>query len=408
LEIVGLAIGFSVAVLLIFKKYNMGLSLFIGATILSFFSGFGIKDMFQHIIMTLKDPTAVQLMLVVSLISGLGYLMDLTGDMRRMIESCIAIFKDGRILSMLLPALIGTLSAPGGAILSAPMVNESGDKIGINQNHKTAVNLFFRHIGYFVYPLFSSIIIASSILEKSAFSIIKYNIFIMLVGLIVAYFIFFRKSKNNNNNQEKRNILKNLKIFFKSFLPIFVALVLALGLKVYFPLAILIGVITAIFNDRPENNKTSIYRNRIKKFFKVGIKYNLVLIILGVMFFKTVLENSGVINILAEGLASFGLPLILVVIVLGFISGYVTGVHMAATGILLAIFVPLFPAGVEGPYISLLFTSIILGYLVSPLHLCLALTADYFSADLKKVYGLLFFPISAMIAAGITQVIFFS
>src|SRR6056297_1989571 len=257
----------------------MGLSLFIGATILSFFSGFGIKDMFQHIIMTLKDPTAVQLMLVVSLISGLGYLMDLTGDMRRMINSCIAIFKDGKILSMILPALIGTLSAPGGAILSAPMVNESGDKIGINNNQKTAINLFFRHIGYFVYPLFSSIIIASSFLEKSAFSIIKYNCLIMFAGIIVAYIVFFRKINQNTRRNKSGDLLKNIKIFFKAFLPIFTSLVLALGLKIYFPLAILFGVITAIINDWPKYNKINIFKKRIIKLFKEGIKYNLVLII---------------------------------------------------------------------------------------------------------------------------------
>jgi len=408
LNIIGLIIAFSAAVFLIFKDYNMGLSLFTGAVILNFFSGFGFVNLFENIILTLQDPTTIQLMLVVTLISGLGYLMDLTGDMKRMIDACINIFKDGKILSMILPALIGTLSAPGGAILSAPMINESGDKIGLDKNRKTAINLFFRHIGYFIYPLYSSIIVASSMLNRSAASIIKYNAVIMLSGIIIAYFVFFRNLESEKKHKNRSSFTENIYNFGRAFFPIFIILFLALVMKVYFPLAALIGIVTAVFNKWPEEEKVKIFKNRFYKFFTKGIKYNLTLIIFGVMVFKTTLEKSGVINIIADVLTGLGLPLFLVIIVLGFISGYITGVHMAATGILLAIFIPLFPAGVEGPYVSLLLTSIIIGYLVSPLHLCLALTTEYFSSEIAEVYRLLFLPLTGMILAGVIQIMIFA
>ncbi|CCU78947.1 hypothetical protein HSACCH_01012 [Halanaerobium saccharolyticum subsp. saccharolyticum DSM 6643] len=406
--IIGLIIAFSTAIFLIFKDYNMGLSLFLGAVILNFFSGFGFINLFEHIIITLQDPTTIKLMLVVTLISGLGFLMDLTGDMRKMIDACINIFKDGRLLSMILPALIGTLSAPGGAILSAPMINETGDKIGLDNNRKTAINLFYRHIGYFIYPLFSSIIVASSMLNKSAASIVKYNIVIMLSGLIIAFFVLFRNLDTEEKHETKTGFAENIYNFSRAFFPIFITLFLALVIKIYFPLAVLIGVVTAVLNNWPEEKKIEVFKNRFYEFFTKGIKYKLTFIIFGVMVFKTILEKSGVINIIAEGLTGLGLPLFLIIIVLGFISGYITGVHVAATGILLAIFIPLFPVGVEGPYVSLLLTSIIIGYLVSPLHLCLALTTEYFSSEIAKVYQLLFLPLIGMILAGVIQIIIFT
>jgi len=405
INVIGLIIGFSLAVFMIFKKYNMGMSLLFGAIILNFFSGLGVKDFLGNILITIQEPTTLQLMLVVSLISGLGYLMDLTGDLKKMIEACINIFKDGRLLSIILPALIGTLSAPGGAILSAPMVNESGDKIGLDKNKKTAVNLFYRHIGYFIYPLFSSIILASSFMEISALSIIKYNFVIMVTGLIISFVVFFRDVEMIDQDYfSDKSLAENLIDFFKAFLPIFVTLFLALVVKLYFPLAVLIGVCVAVINNWPARNKLKIFKERFYLFFSKGIKYKLVFIILGVMIFKTTLESSGVINVIAGGLGNLGIPLFLIILLLGLISGYITGVHVAATGILLAIFQPLFPVGLEGPYIALLLTAIVLGYLISPLHLCLALTQEYFDAEMGKIYQLLLFPLGGMLLAGVMQI----
>jgi hypothetical protein len=46
------------------------------------------------------------------------------------------------------------------------------------------------------------------------------------------------------------------------------------------------------------------------------------------------------------------------------------------------------------------------GILVSPAHLCLALTADYFKADLRDVYKILVWPVSVIFAAALLALFF--
>ena len=45
------------------------------------------------------------------------------------------------------------------------------------------------------------------------------------------------------------------------------------------------------------------------------------------------------------------------------------------------------------------------GILLSPAHLCLALTADYFKAELRDVYKILIWPVSAIFTAALAVLI---
>jgi hypothetical protein len=47
------------------------------------------------------------------------------------------------------------------------------------------------------------------------------------------------------------------------------------------------------------------------------------------------------------------------------------------------------------------------GILLSPAHLCLALTADYFKADLREVYKILIWPVGVVFSAALLVLIVF-
>jgi len=406
MEVIGIALSFVTIMFLIYKKIDIGISLFVGALIVGLFSALGLKQISISILEGIIDPISLQLMAVVALISGLGYVLKETGDLDGMIDSLIAIFKNTKLLIMVLPALIGTLSVPGGAILSAPMVEESGNKIELSNTSKTAINLFFRHIGYYIYPLYSPIILASELLNIEKEVIIKYNFLIMVAGVVSAYCIFFKDVESETHTQtQKDNLLKSSKRFLLSFLPILSILVLAILFKIPFYIAVIAGLAMAIIKNPPQNEVVKEYKRRIKGFFTKGVKYNLMLVIAGVMGFKSVVEASGAVDIIAKTLTGLGVPLVVMIILLGFVSAYVTGVHVAAMGLLIAIFSPMIPVHAVGPYVSLLFTSIFLGYLLSPIHLCMVLTKQYFKVKLAPVYRLLIPASGLMMIVAILQVL---
>jgi hypothetical protein len=76
-----------------------------------------------------------------------------------------------------------------------------------------------------------------------------------------------------------------------------------------------------------------------------------------------------------------------------FLLGLLTGVNHAFVGISFPILLPIF--GLAHPDLVLVmfaYVSGFVGILLSPAHLCLILTVDYFQADLRDVYKILIWP----------------
>ena len=63
------------------------------------------------------------------------------------------------------------------------------------------------------------------------------------------------------------------------------------------------------------------------------------------------------------------------------------------------------PKEALGPYTSLLYFSIMLGYLISPLHLCLVLTNQYFGVKYGQVLKNLALPLVAMLTVAMIQLL---
>jgi len=68
-------------------------------------------------------------------------------------------------------------------------------------------------------------------------------------------------------------------------------------------------------------------------------------------------------------------------------------------------FAPLLPQAALAPYTSLLLISIMLGYLVSPLHLCLVLTTEYFDVPYGQTLRKLAVPLLTMLAAALVRLL---
>jgi hypothetical protein len=90
------------------------------------------------------------------------------------------------------------------------------------------------------------------------------------------------------------------------------------------------------------------------------------------------------------------------VILVPFVVGLVTGVTIAPIAIGFPVLIPLFqndPGFLN--YTVLAFGSGISGELLSPFHLCLILTKDYFRADLKGVYRFIWIPAASIVVVAL-------
>ena len=71
------------------------------------------------------DLQTLGLAAIVGLILVMSRLMERSGHMRRLVERFALLSRDARVVGAVMPALIGLLPMPGGALFSAPMVEAS-------------------------------------------------------------------------------------------------------------------------------------------------------------------------------------------------------------------------------------------------------------------------------------------
>jgi hypothetical protein len=180
--------------------------------------------------------------------------------------------------------------------------------------------------------------------------------------------------------------------FFVSGLPLIVVIVAVLVFGTDLALT-LIGVFLVsvlIYRATPKE---------VAAIFKENFSFAYVSIVVGILAFKGVLEATGAAAEIAANLSSLGIPAFFVLIILPFVIAMSTGMTMAFVGITFPILLTYFTTG-DFPLIAfmLAYAGGYAGIMLSPVHLCLVLTARYYRAELASVYRLLIAPVLFVLA----------
>jgi hypothetical protein len=148
-------------------------------------------------------------------------------------------------------------------------------------------------------------------------------------------------------------------------------------------------------------------REKIFNGFRSSLDIELLLTVLAIMSFKKVLETSQAITSIAGSLSTSGVPVPVIVMLIPFVIGFMTGYAIATIGISLPILAPLLkdhPQFVS--YMMLGFTSGFCGSMLSPFHLCLVLTKNYFGANWKGIYQLAVLPTAFILLVRLLMTLF--
>ncbi|PID58211.1 hypothetical protein CSB45_03850 [candidate division KSB3 bacterium] len=118
--------------LLIRKKFQLGTAMIAGALVLGLWCRMSAGELAYSIATTMLDVKTILLSLVVVLILILSRSLEHLEQMKRLLTSFKGLVSNDRFNLVLFPALIGLLPMPGGAIFSAPMVEELGREHHLN------------------------------------------------------------------------------------------------------------------------------------------------------------------------------------------------------------------------------------------------------------------------------------
>jgi integral membrane protein (TIGR00529 family) len=335
------------------------------------------------------DPVTIKLIGVIVLVLLLSSILKRIESLKDIVDSLQKLVKDYRLILAFIPSFLGLLPMPAGAMFSAPMVKEIGDRAGLNPEEEIFVNYWFRHIWEFVWPLYPSIILLSALLEVEIREIIMVQFPISLVALILGLIWEQRYLKRDGANDKRGEFGLNLKKLFLSTWPILLVIFLVIVIKLDLLISLILVILSLVLLNGSKI-KTEVTLEIIK-----DIPLNTVVLIAGIMIFKRILETTGVIMVIPGFFAELGIHPLIILFSIPFLIGMLAGITSAIVGIGFPVLLPFIvvQGEVNLNYAMFAFVGGYMGHLLSPMHLCLVVTSDYFKVDVGKIYKMLILPV---------------
>jgi len=341
----------------------------------------------------------LELFLIIVLVQYIGTVQKSRRMYDRLIDSLNTMIRDKRLVAIVSPAIIGFLPMPGGALLSAPLVDVSTAKMKLKPAFNAFLNFWFRHDWELIWPLYAGLLLFQTMsripMRRIIMFQLPFSILHIVAGLAVAFWYFRRYGIEREHPGPSSGIHATVRDFFSGTWPILAVILLffvkippLLPLPLHWAL-LLVTVLLSVLKKVGPREIGSIV------FAKTTIRS--LLVIAAVIVFQRLIEVSAAFEVLKTMNISLGV-VVLFIFLVSFTVAFLTGVNTAYIAIAFPVLLPLIQHLPNYFYLSLYIYVIgFAGILVSPLHLCLVLTNEYFGASLLDVYRYMAVPILVMI-----------
>jgi len=386
---------------LIRLKWDLGLVLFLDTCLAAVLFGMTPVAFGRAVLAGATSGETLKLAGIVILVLYLGEFLQASGAFRTMVDALKNLVRDDRLILAIPSAFIGLLPMMGGAMMGAPIVDEAARRWRVDAAWKTFYNYWFRHVWEYWWPLYLNIIMASAIFRVPVWKISLYQAPFSLVAIGAGIAVLYRKLPRLPRERTNGGSWKDAWLVVFSIWPIALTIVLIFVFRLNMLVALAASaVLTQAASRFDLKTRWGIVLR--------GLSPKTVWLTVAVMVFKEVLEASGALDAVVRAVPPQGFSAFLLMFAAPFVVGLLTGVNQAFVAISFPLLVPVIGTG--SPDMVLLtfaYVSGFAGILLSPAHLCLALTADYFKADMKDVYPILVGPVAVIFAAALLELVVF-
>ncbi|MCS7287258.1 MAG: DUF401 family protein [Anaerolineae bacterium] len=375
----------------LFRQWDVGLVIFSGAVAMGFLSGKPLAEWGTAFLKEITSRSTLELLAAVLLITTMVELLRETGSLNRLVNSLGSLLPDRRLSIPIPPAILGLLPMPGGALLSAPMVAAASHGLPLSNEDKTFFNYWFRHVWEYIVPLFPAVLIASSLTGIPIRTLLIVQTPFTFAAILAGSIVLVKRLPDRltpfTSAEEKHIAWKDLGM---ALWPVAFVIAGTVGLGISLPILLILTIILIILVHKASAEK-------VRRALEGGFSMRNVLLILGIMGFKKMIEVAGVAPAVYRTLVAFHCPPLLMAFLIPMSVGALTGVTGAAIGITFPLLSPILME--SSPHLNMVafaFGASFIGVLLSPFHVCLVLTREYFQARWGPLYRLLL-PSTALI-----------
>jgi len=378
----------ALAVLMVLSRWSLWLALLASAGVLGA-SSLSPGAMADEAAATLSDPSILLLALAVAMIPLIGGAMESSGMIDQIVRN---LRLRRRTFMWFSPSLFGMLPMPGGALLSAPLVSRSGR--GVSPRRKTAVNVWFRHALLLIYPL-GALLATTKMAGVPLFTAALFLVPGFLLVVALGYIFLLR----GVTGVIDRKAVTRPKRLFVPLTVVLTAPLLDLFLLLAFPDAMPEGLLVIAVGT--SLGLAIVLGGLVPKDLPGIAKrmrpWTFGLIIITMFIFLNIFGASDSPEVIAE----LDVPKAVLIVWVGALLGFTTGRIQVPVSILVPIHFTKYGVDSMGPALfAIMYFSVFMGYIVSPVHPCVSVSMDYFRSNIKDFFRLAVPP--ALIALAVT------
>ena len=371
-----------IVVLLRFKVL-IGPAILSGGLLIWLFESRSFEKLWVAFTETLTMQRTWDLLLCLYFVMCLEVELRKSGSLHGMVVTLRNIFSSNKVTLAFMPAFLGLLPSLGGARFSAPIVQEASEGIAVDDEQKSAINLWFRHIFEFSNPLMPGVILACGIANVSIGDLIDQVGWVTILCFVLGWIFLIVPLKITDpekatNTQHDRTI--DWKSLILAFGPIVTSFLLIVAFDVQAALAMGLVVVAFIplyfWFKRPISVKSVFTESLDKKLF-----FNVVCI----LYFIQLLTVIGTLDEIVNVFNNSALPQAVIIACLSFIFGVMTGMGQGYIAIVMPIVALMAPGNIVLVGIAMVYG--MAGQMVTPTHLCILVTVEYFKSRLWKTIG---------------------
>ncbi len=311
----------------------------------------------------------------------------------RIAEAAKGVFREKKWTVILIPSLIGAIPMPAGALISATLLKDILKELKMSPEVSTASNYWFRHIWEYFWFFYQSIIFESLITGVPLLKVMALQAPFTITGMGIGALYYLRGVRGRG--EKKRGAGKEL-IF--GMWPVLAIICSVIGMKgISSAIEIPFSSADFLFLAIPAVILAMVikYGNRrrgIKEAAK-SLSPTMLAAVLAALLYKSSVICSGATTDFSSFMISHHVPPLLILTAIPFTVGLLTGISFVAVTVSFPIILP-FISTHPLAYVPLAYAFAHFGMMLSPAHLCLILSNEYFGAKLSKSYRYIF-PVTA-------------
>lgn len=375
-----LIIAMAIIILMLRRHIPIGPCMLTGGLFIWLMKAPELHYLTQAFTETLSLPRTYDIIFALYFVMCLEIELRTSGALAGMVHALQRIFSSNRVTLAVMPAFLGLLPSLGGARFSAPIVEEASKGLGLTSDHQSAINFWFRHIFEFSSPIIPGMIMACNIAGVAYSEFITHLCWLTVLMFSVGWFVLIRPIKADSikeNAVSQAADEQGWQDLWLSLSPV----VLTFVLVVFFNMnaSVGMGVVTAGLFIVLHFTKREV---SLKEVVVGAIDMKMFFNVLCILYFIQILTVTQVLQEIVTAFQSSPLPVPVIIACVSFIIGVLTGMSQGHVAIIMPIIAAMQTGSLNLAGVAMAFG--VAGQMLTPTHMCLVVTVDYFKANFFK------------------------